>query len=130
MRKLKHPARLLMTLAAASCASSAGGDGSVRRDPNVITAAELTDLLDRSVYEAISQLRPQWLTTRGNVSLTTSDNRLPSAIVDGQPNRLDFLESMRPDEVETLRFISAADATMRWGTGYPNGAIEVTTRRR
>lgn len=130
MRTVRHPSLLLITFAVTACATGGGGDGTARRDPSVITVAELADFLDRPVYEAVSQLRPQWLTPRGNVSLTTSDNRLPSVILDGVPNRLDILESMRPEEVETLRLINAADATMRYGTGYPNGAILVTTRRR
>ncbi len=90
----------------------------------------MTELLDRSVYEVVQQLRPRWLTPRGNVSLTTSDNRLPSVIIDNQAFRLEFLETMQPDEVESLRFLNAADATFRWGTGYPNGAIQIETRRR
>lgn len=130
MRDIRRPSLLLLTLAVAACASTAGGDGSVRRNPGVITAAELVDFADRSVYEAVSQLRPQWLLTRGNVSLTTSDNRLPRVVMDGQQYRLDILETLSPDEVDTITFINAADATMRWGTGYPNGALQVLTRRR
>jgi hypothetical protein len=36
-----------------------------------------------------------------------------------------YLESLRIEEVERVRFINARDATTRWGTGHPGGAIEV-----
>jgi hypothetical protein len=31
--------------------------------------------------------------------------------------------------IETMRYLSAPDATTKYGTGFPGGAIEVTTRR-
>ena len=132
MRALTPTLRTLIVLSMAACATGGGedGDSGPRFDPNTLTAAEMDNYLDRSVDQVIRQLRPRWLTTRGNVSLTTTDNRLPSVVLDGQPTTLDILETMRAEEVDILRYINAADATMRFGTGYPNGAILVTSRRR
>lgn len=39
------------------------------------------------------------------------------------------LESMPTIAVREIRFINAADATTRFGTGHPMGAILVTTKR-
>ena len=133
MRTLKHPSRLLITLAVAVCASSAcassgggggNGEGSPRRDANLITRDELVDVSDRSVLEAIQVLRPQWLRRTG------FRNDLPSAIMDNQRYELEFLETMSPDEVLDIRFVSPSDASVRWGTGYPSGVIQVRTRQR
>ena len=132
MRTLKHPSRLLITLAVAVCASSAcassggggGSEGSPRRDANLITRDELAAVSDRSVLEAIRILRPQWLRRTG------FRNDLPSAVMDNQRYELEFLEGMSPDEVFNIRFISPSDASIRWGTGYPSGVIEVRTRQR
>jgi hypothetical protein len=33
------------------------------------------------------------------------------------------------DRVKEVRFLNARDATTRYGTGHPIGAIEITTRR-
>ena len=96
-------------------------DPSPRRDANLITADELTVVLDRSVYEAIQILRPQWLRRTG------FRNDLPSAVIDNQEYELEFLEGMQPEEVETLRFLNPGEASFRWGSGYPSGAIEVRT---
>ena len=90
----------------------------------MITAEELSDVSDRSVYEAVQILRPQWLRRTG------FRNDLPSAVLDNQRYELDILETMSPDEVLWLRFMSPSDAGVRWGTGYPSGVIEVRTRQR
>lgn len=124
MRTTKHPSWLLITFAVAACASSGTGDGGFLRDANLITAEELSDVSDRSVYEAIQVLRPQWLRRTG------FRNDLPSAVLDNQRYELDILETMSPDEVLWLRFMSPSDASVRWGTGYPSGVIEVRTRQR
>lgn len=127
MRTLKHPSWLLTVVAVAACASSGASDGSPRYDPNLITAEELTersDAIDRSALEAIQRLRPQWMRRTGfRVDL-------PSVIMDNQPYQLDILESVRPEEIQSMRFLSATDATIRYGTGYTSGVIEVITRSR
>ena len=86
------------------------------RDPNVIRADEMTELLDRSVYEAVQQLRPRWLMAR-RLHLP------PSLLIDNQPHRFEVLQTMRLDEVESLRFLNARD------TIYPDGAIQIERRR-
>jgi hypothetical protein len=42
---------------------------------------------------------------------------------------LDVLEGLYVREIQEMRFLSASDATTRYGTGYPGGIIEVVTRR-
>jgi hypothetical protein len=39
------------------------------------------------------------------------------------------LRQIRIQELEEIRFISATDATTRWGTDHAGGAIEVKLRR-
>ena len=55
----------------------------------------------------------------------------PSVVLDDNPAYdLDILETIYPEDVATLRFISPRDATVRWGSGYTSGVIEVHTRLR
>ncbi len=127
MRALKHTYRLLIVVAVAACASSGASDGRPRYDANLITAEELTgrsDALDRSALDAIQRLRPQWLRRTG------FRNALPSVFMDNQPYQLDILETVRSEEVQSLKFLSPTDATIRYGTGYTSGVIEVLTRQR
>ena len=137
MRALKHTYRLLIVVAVAACASSGASDGRARYDANLITAEELTgrsDALDRSALDAIQRLRPQWLRRTG-----FAEGGFPSLFLDNQPYELEVkeldrlreaLESIRPDQVAEMRFVSPTDASIRYGTGYPSGVIEVITRNR
>jgi len=51
-------------------------------------------------------------------------------VVDGRVRgELADLYGISIDDIETMRYLSASDATTRYGTGYIGGVIEVTTRR-
>ncbi len=124
MRIHKYPVWLLITLTVAACASSGRGSGSVRRNPDLITLAELNDISDRSAYEAVERLRPRWLRGRGGRT------GLPGIIWDDRAYRFDILRTMPIEQVGEMKFINAMDATTLWGTGYPDGIIQVTSRSR
>ena len=48
-------------------------------------------------------------------------------VVDGTPyGPPSTLHRMSASQIESMRFLSAPDATIKYGTGYPGGAIEVT----
>ncbi|MCY4574401.1 MAG: hypothetical protein OXF01_16585 [Gemmatimonadetes bacterium] len=127
---MKRPQTTLLFLSAfglatalAACASAGGSsDGSPRRDPNMITAEELVDFSTTNALDAIRRLRPRWLQGRGNLR--------PMVVVDGarMDNLEDALQSIQAASVRTMRYMSATDATMRFGTNFLGGAIEVTTR--
>ncbi len=106
----------------AACASGGSGERGPRRDPNLITAEELTDFPTVSALDAIRRLRPRWLQGRGNMR--------PQLVLDGarMSNLEDGLQSVQAASVRTMRYLSASDATMRFGTNYIGGAIEVITR--
>ena len=125
--------RLVMAVSlimlAQACVSSGGADG-VRRDPELIVAEELANYSTMMLADAIRQLRPRWMNVRGAPSVEFGGDRSVPVVLDGgAPQGWGILESLRPDQVESVRFHSAADATMRWGTGFPNGLIEVSTMR-
>ena len=120
---------ILLTLALSSCASS-GGPGGQRRNPNVMTTEELrqTDAEGLSAFQVIQRMRPQWLRSRG-VGSFGGGSSLPKVLVEEAPfGEVDDLRRMDASEIDELRFLSAADATTRFGTGYPAGAILVSLR--
>jgi hypothetical protein len=55
---------------------------------------------------------------------------VPRVYVDGTPlgEGLGVLRQMRPDDVLEIHYLSAADATQRFGTGNSGGAILVQTK--
>ena len=112
----------LATLATA-CASGAGGERGPRRDPNLLTAEELAEYASLNCLEAVRRLRSRWLQGRAGD---------PMVVRDGTRMGLaeEFLPQIPVGDVESIRFLNATDATMRYGTGVAGGAIVVTTRKR
>jgi hypothetical protein len=105
-----------LALGLAGCASSGGGaDRPEGATPNRIVQAEISPL------RAIERLRPRWLRTRSGDE--------PRLLVDGSVrNSLRDLESYQLSDIERMEYMSASDATTRFGTGYTGGAILVYTR--
>jgi hypothetical protein len=116
----------------------------VRREPNVITAAEIEGQTASDVYELVRRLRPQWLRARVTGSLTDASRRPTSTpmassasqvglvlavFVDGSPRGdVGELRRMQVAGVRELRFHPSAEAVTRWGRDYRAGVIEVTMR--
>jgi len=115
----------------AACASS-GTAGATRRGGNTITSEELQEpaLAGLNAYEAVQRLRPNWLRERGTGSIRQSSDNFPKVIINDIPYTLDYLKSVSVPQIVEMQFISASDATTRFGTGFPNGAVMVSTTQR
>jgi len=95
----------------------------------LITGAELADIPAGTLYEAVQRLRPRWLQNRG-ISSTRSMAPTPARVyLDNAPiGSPGSLRSISVTDVERIEFLSASDATTRFGTGHDGGAILVITR--
>lgn len=119
---------LVSALGVAACAVGTRSSGpSSTRD--MITREELEELNADDVMEAVSILRPQWLRFRP-MRTPGSPDPVVGVVVDGQPRgtRSD-LAQIPIGTVERIEFMTSADATIRFGTGFTGGAIVVSTRR-
>ena len=135
MRSTPRSTRLVVTMfltvALAACASAGGGQGgdesSPRMDPNRISLEELQRDPARDLYQAIQSLRPRWLRPRG-----ASMSGPPSVILDGivQPGGAGILSNISVLDVQSVTFMSAIDATTRYGLDMIGGAIVVERDRR
>lgn len=116
---------LVLSMGLGGCASggSQGQSTRVRSDPNHIIESELEPLYQLSAFESVQRLRPRWFQTRTGM--------LPAVQVDGsvRSDNVDVLQSLRTSDVQEMQYMSAADATTRFGTNYINGLILVTTKR-
>ena len=128
MRAISSKRLMLLSFALmigfAGCASGSGGGGGSRSSSNRLVAADMANQQELDLYQAIRQLRGRWLTSRGRGT--------PRVHVDGGARQggAQELQNIRVSEVQEVEFMGAADATLRFGTGYEAGAILVTTRRR
>ena len=118
----------LIALGLTACASSGGGTAGGaqpggHRASNRIDAAELAAMAEVDVYQAIGRLRPAWLRI-------SPQGAAPVVVLDGSPQTggLEMLRTFLAGDVTALEYMSASDATTRFGTGYSGGAILVTTR--
>ncbi|HUF25826.1 MAG TPA: hypothetical protein VMM18_02495 [Gemmatimonadaceae bacterium] len=129
--------RLVMALAlacvAAGCAG-AGRSGSERRDPNLISPAEIEEMHQagvRDLYELVNRQRPIWLQRRPERSLqleTTILVYLNEARLGG----IDALRGYPLLSVVSLRYYDAAQAMLLPGGGsaHVEGAIVIRTGTR
>lgn len=113
-------------LACGGMGSGGGGGGS-----GSLTSQQLRELQTQydNMYELIRSERSMWLQTRGSVSFQDPSASLPMVFVDGvEQGEPSALRRINPSDVEEAEFMSASDATTRYGTGYPGGIIRVSTR--
>ncbi|MGH7617174.1 MAG: hypothetical protein ACREPM_08110 [Gemmatimonadaceae bacterium] len=141
--QLHHMVLGVAAAGALACGASGSGGSSVvpsgsetprtRSDRAVISTEELRSSRETSLYDAIQRMRPEWLRTRGATSIQTgmSGNTAPDAINVFQDlqklGSVDVLRSIAITQASSLRFYTASEAQMRFGTGNPNGAIQIIT---
>jgi hypothetical protein len=119
---------LRLALAASLAACATGRVAPLEQDRDFITSAELAHSNAASMHEAIRHLRPHFLRTRGPSSVLNPSLMEPAVIVDQTfLGGIQALTDIQLKEVQAVRYLPAWDATTRYGSGYANGVIEVTT---
>ena len=129
---MRHASRsliLLLLLALSACSRNASPESGLqgRSSPNRLTQAELLARESRDAYEAVRQLRPNWLRTRGQTSLQAPQ---PVVIyIDGvRMGGPENLQRISTDAVMSMEYVSAIEASQRFGLDHTNGAILVETQ--
>jgi hypothetical protein len=109
----------------AGTACSGSGESRTSSDPDVITQEQIQEASTMSsAYALVQRLRPMWLRKRG----TSSINNAGFIVVYVEGSRRGPPEALRRIQVldvESMRFLSAAEATNRYGAGHDNGVIQV-----
>jgi hypothetical protein len=133
---MRRPTLVLSLLIAAACGSSGGSAGSVStptHDRSVIPYEDMQRATGvNNLYEVVQRLRPEWLKSRGVQANQMNRGQIieTAAVVyiDGQRNgEVDMLKSMPIRGLAALRFYSASEAQVKFGTGNMAPVIEVIT---
>ena len=115
--------------AAPGAAPGAPTPASARRGGgDVITQDELVGTTAQTVMDAIKQLRPSFLTSRGPTSMNLAN---PGILVYANGMRLGGVSTLNDipvQDIKQIQYLNASDATQRFGTGHPSGAILLTRK--
>ena len=144
----------IIALGTAACASSsstqgAGAGAATTSGPKpsatFITADEIERVHVENGYEAVQKLRPALLRQRqvasangqGGVSkdappITGTNVSAGNVVVYVDGTRIGDIDQLRQisaSSIATMRYYSASEAQLKWGSGHPGGVIEVISKR-
>jgi len=99
------------------------------RNSSVLTQEEFANTTAIDAYALIQEFRPNWLHTRGVVSIMDPTAGDIDVYLNGVANGgVSRLREITVDSVRELRFLNAGEAQMRYGLGHAGGVIEVWTK--
>jgi hypothetical protein len=125
---LRKSFSILMVAAGVACASAGTGTGA-SHNSDIITAEQIAVTHESNAYDAINQIKPLWLKTRGQTSVNTGSSPYASVFVDGQYfGDLASLRQIIAPQIKQVRYLNGPNAVTRYGMQYGSGVIEVTTR--
>lgn len=124
---------LLLLAAMGACSSfrtrpsqtAAQGDGA-----NLISSTELSDpsIAGLTAHDAVLRLRPGFLIDR-TAGRTRSSTPIQVSVNGGQLGQLNSLMSIPVGEVGEIRYLTAADASTRFGVRTSTGPVILVTMR-
>jgi hypothetical protein len=96
---------------------------------DVLTAAEIVASRVTDSYQAVAQLRPEFLRRRSAPTIPSIGATTPVTVyLDEVPyGGVESLRSIPLDRVRMIRYIPPFEADLRWGGTHPAGAIVVKT---
>ena len=117
---------------ALGCGAGPGPDSGLGfRNRHILTSEEIrgSRVSGWTAYDLISQLRPEFLRSRGPSSLRSTAPVTAAVYVDDiRFGELDSLKTLSADQIYSIHYVGASDATTRFGTDHFGGAILITTK--
>ena len=121
-------------VASPATAPTAAPQRPARGSANLITNAEIEaagiDMLN--ALQLVERLRPMMMRPRNQTAGSMGAGSTFGVIAyvdDIRLGELDALATVMRGTIREIRYITATDATTRWGTGHSNGVIQVITKR-
>ena len=98
-------------------------------NPNVITRAEIRSVHAASIYDAIAQLRPQFLRDRGSVSIVGGERDVATVFLNSQAyGSISAMRQLPATDFSQVRYYSGIDAVTKFGRAYGGGVIQLISR--
>ena len=120
---------LTLTACAAATTSSSRSMGISGMGREVLTAAEIVASRVTDVYQAVMQLRPEFLRRRPVAPALTPFTHPGIAVyLDDMPyGSTESLRQIPLERVRLIRYMSPTEANLKYGGSHTGGAILVTT---
>jgi hypothetical protein len=122
--------RVFVIAAAVAFAACAGNGPAAPPQPSgrTVTGDELAKTRASNAYEALYMVRPFFLRTRGKTSILLPNAFGPAVYLNGTLlGGVEVLKTLLTADVAVIRKIESWDAETKYGPGYPDGVLEVTT---
>ncbi|MGH7460298.1 MAG: hypothetical protein ACREMA_04630 [Longimicrobiales bacterium] len=120
---------LVSACSSAATKSSTAAAAAPRGSRDLITRTQIDQMSVQDAYEIVSRMRPEYLREQRGPSSVNRGAVLAVVYIDGvRRGGPEALRGLRPGEVEEIRFMSATDATTRYGTDHAAGVIEIKSR--
>ncbi|MEO8193854.1 MAG: hypothetical protein ABI681_08375 [Gemmatimonadales bacterium] len=130
MHRIAAAAALLVIVASCSPARQAQEHPLSSRTVLALDEIQAAKAPGWTAYELIAELRPQFLRSRGAMSLRNNARPVFAVVyVDNLSyGGLQSLKTLSAGPIQRIEYLSAVDATTRFGTDHAGGAILITTR--
>ncbi|HWV58292.1 MAG TPA: hypothetical protein VNZ57_12635 [Longimicrobiales bacterium] len=120
-------AALLTMVVSAACAAQGVPGRSMTSTRYMLTADELTRASHANVYDAIDNLRPNWLRPCC-VDSFTNPSRVQAYVDDVRISGVEELRTIAVQDVQYVRWFNGVEASSRWGLDHGAGAVYVALR--
>jgi len=111
-----------------ACASAPTTDRSMNLQ--LITQQEIEKTNAQNAYEVVRKLRPNYLVSRGKVTINGSEDRTtPNVYLNGQfLGPTEMLASVPVSSIAEIRLYHAGEVPAKWEQNNPSGLIAIKTK--
>ena len=120
---------LLAIAAVLGCASTGSKSGAPPSSRSLITNEEIARSRATTAYGAVEQMRPLWLRSHGQTSVSMPGSQYANVYINKQRyGDITTLRSIPVEQVLEIRYYSPAESVTRFGAENVSGVIEVLRR--
>jgi hypothetical protein len=120
---------VLLIAAVCACTRAPYRDPSLALDREIITQDEIEASRGSSAYDVIRKLHGNFLSYRGRTSIKDTVTSMPMVFMDDQVyGPISVLRNIPASQIAEIRLYRAWEATIKYGSGLPGGAIAIYSR--
>lgn len=120
---------ILLIAALGACTRAPYTDPSLAPDREIITQDEIEASHGGSAYDVIRKLHGNFLSYRGRTSIKDTVTSMPMVFMDDQVyGPISVLRNIPASQIAEIRLYRAWEATIKYGSGLPGGAIAIYSR--